>query len=522
MTAWRRRRGVIAAVAASVALLTACTGGDPADSGAVAGEPVAGGAATVLQMTEPRSLDPAVMLNSVTGGAIVGNALYGTLLVDDPQTGDIEFSLAEGLSSDDAGKTFTLELREGLVYSDGSPLTAEDVQYNWERIKDPTRGSASLAQASLIESTEVVDDRTLSVSLVDPLPSFAQVVLGSSLNWIAKPEVLEEGQEAIDANPIGAGPFTLEKWARQDVIELVRNESYGDAPKPYLDRLTVRTSTDGAQRYNTVIGGGADLAMEAEWMNLARAESEAGVTSQTYLLSGGSVFVFNTSRPPFDDVRARRAVALALDLDAFNVAIWEGDGVVPETLFDESSPFHSDVALREHDPERAQDLLDELAAEGAPLSFSFTAFASPQGLATGEVVQAQLAAFENVDVAVDVVEIADIGGVNARGDFQMGIGGVSFVDPEPQLRLYFHGGSPGNVSRIDDDALSAALDAGRAATGLEERRAAYATVQERLAVLMPVVFYSRSPQGVVFGDQVGGVRQYGFGALLPAELWIQP
>ncbi|MBH0118380.1 ABC transporter substrate-binding protein, partial [Rhodococcus sp. CX] len=92
----------------------------------------------------------------------------------------------------------------------------------------------------------------------------------------ASPAALQGGQQSIDANPIGAGPYTLESWSRQDVIKLTRNENYYDAPLPHLDKLEIRAIIDADQRYNTLTSGGADLSMEGNWTNLTKA-NDAGL-----------------------------------------------------------------------------------------------------------------------------------------------------------------------------------------------------------------------------------------------------
>src|ERR1700755_3099916 len=108
----------------------------------------------------------------------------------------------------------------------------------------------------------------------------------------------------------------------------------------------------------------------------------------------------NSRRAPFNDVRARRAGAAALDRDGLNLAVYKGTGKVADPLFDQSSPFYTDTPLRKPDKDTAQKLLDQLAAEGKPVSFTFSAFATSENRALAEAVQAQLSAFKNVTMQV--------------------------------------------------------------------------------------------------------------------------
>ncbi|MEU1982741.1 ABC transporter substrate-binding protein [Nocardia sp. NPDC019395] len=509
---------LVAALISLASLLTACGG---TNTGKLAGTvPVPGGTARIVQLTEPRSLDPATLGNQWVINAMLGNALFGTLMINDPATGEIEYTMAESFTTHDGGATFELTLRPDLRFSDGTPLDAAAVKFNWDRIKDPAGGSAYLQEASMMASTEVAGANRLDITMTEPVPNFAEAIYGTALNWIASPAALAAGRQQFDNHPVGAGPFTLSHWARGDALELVKNPGYWDAPKPYLDAITVRTNGDTAQRLNTLISGGADLVIETNPASLSDARA-AGFPTDTVPLQGGQTLTMNTRRPPFDDVRARRAVAAAIDLDAIDVAIYRGESQVPKTLFGESSPFHTDLPLPQPDRETAQRLFDELAAEGKPVSFTFTSGSTAEIRALAENVQAQLSAFANVEVAVETADVTKVVELRRTNDFDMTTAAANFADPEPALWSVFHRASRRNMSGIDDAELSRALQDGRTGTTVEQRTDAYRRVQERLNALVPVIFQVRNEPGVVTRRNVGGVVQYGYGSLLPEELWVE-
>lgn len=517
----RARFRSLAAAGCAALLLAGCGGTGTGTQTGPGGDPVAGGTARILQVTEPRTLDPVAMGNSWVINSVLGNALYGTLMVNDPDSGDIEFKMAEKFTTSDGGATFELTLRPDLKFSDGSPLDAAAVKYNWDRFKDPANGSSYLDDGAMVASTEVVDQRTLRVTMGSPTPHFAFAIVESSMNWIAAPAALAAGRGEFDKQPVGAGPFTLERWARQDVIELVKNPTYWDAPKPYLDRILLRTSGDATQRLNALTSGGAEAIIHSNWGHHAQLAGQ-GFPAQVSPLHGGNTLTMNTRRAPFNDVRARRAVSAALDLDTFNATIYNGQGELPTTLFRETSPYH-DASLTLHTPDKeaAQRLFNELAAEGKPVSFTYTASPSTENRITAESVQAQLSAFDNVEVKVNVIDTVDLLRVHMTHDFDMMTSSASFDDPEPRLWTAFHGASSSrNLSGIDDRELNAALDAGRTATNQAERDAAYHTVQERLIALTPVIFFTRTFAGAATGRNVGGLHMYTAGSVLPEELWI--
>jgi peptide/nickel transport system substrate-binding protein len=511
-----------AAVAACAAALVAaaCSGPTAGRVTAPAGDPVPGGTARIVMMNEPRSLDPAAMSNVWAFNAVLGNALYGNLMINDVETGEIGYKMAESFTSKDNGATFELKLRAGLTFTDGSPLDAQAVKFNWDRIRNPATASSSIREAAMITSTEVVDARTLKIALRMPVPNYGQAVLVGSMNWIASPKALAKGQRAFDAAPIGAGPFTLKSWARQDKIELVKNPKYWDAPKPYLDRIELRSTSDTMQRLSSLTSGGVDVAVDTSWKTIDKAR-KAGFPTQVVPLSGGQGLTMNTRKPPFNDLRARQAVAAALDLKSTDLSLYNGKGKIPTRLFSETSPFYEDIVLTRTDKQAAQKLFDQLAAEGKPVSFTFTSQASPESKAVAESVQAQLSAFRNVKVKIRTIASAETAAIYAKRDFEMMISSALVVDPEPQLWSVLHGRSSANLSGINDPQLNAALDKGRASTSMEERKAAYKVVQERLVALVPVIYYTRAAPSVETATNVHGTKQYGFGSLMPEELWMQ-
>ena len=522
-----KKQALAAAIAAAAMLaLTACGGADASGASGggggtgPTGEPVAGGTGRILQANEPRGLDPALIANSWANSPVVGNALYGQLMIDDPKTGEVEYRIAKDFTTKDGGKTFTLTLRDDVDFSDGTPLTANDVKATWEHAKDPSTSSVDFPQATTIDKLTVVDDTTLKVELVTEIPKFANSILQTGLNWIASAESIKGGSEVMDTHPVGAGPYTLEKWARQDVITLVRNENYYDAPRPYLDRLEVRTAVDPEQRFNTLSSNGADVSLESQWLNLDKAK-KAGLQVKTLEFGGGSVFSMNNTKAPFDDVRARKAFAAAIDLDLIDDAVNQGTGKVPTTLFGKTSPYYDDIPLITKDAGEAQKLLDELAADGKPLSFTLSVFPG-SGAVLGNSIQTQLSTFKNVKVEIKTIDIAEYGKTMATKDYDVITNSITFgAEPEPRLWAGLHGTSGGNFSGVNDPELNAALDKGRTSLDEADRKAAYDEVEKRLVEIVPVIFFSGSALGVMANTDVGGVQQYGLGSVLPETLWIQ-
>lgn len=522
------RRGLVSlAVAAMLATVAACGGGDdeggasPAPRPEVTGPPQRGGSAVIIQQVEPRSLDPATMVNVGPSTALLGNALYGTLLHFDAASGELVFDMAESLQTEDGGTTWTLTLRPDLKFSDGSPLDAEAVRFNWERAKDPFLAGANFLAARHIATIEVVDPRTIRFTLSQAMPSFVDSIARSCLNWMASPAALDKGEAEFDKDPVGAGPFTLVSWTRNDRIELERNPEYYDPERPYLDALTIRSNNDINQRVNSLKAGEADVILLAN-QDAAAKLVEAGFPESHHKLNGANAIFLNGGTAPFDDPRAREAFVRAVDVELVNKVAYDGHGTIATTLFQPDDPLYSDVTLGGHDPERAQQLFDELAAEGKPVEFTMVSFPSIEIRSTLEAIQAQLESFENVKVEIEVLDFAGATSRMAQRQFQAIMGGILFEDPELTVADMIGTGGLQNYAAISDPAIDEALAAARTAAAdgdVEARRAAYRTVQERMAELNPFLLLTRSDPGVVTARDIYGVEFYGVASLLPDRLW---
>ncbi|WP_243076356.1 ABC transporter substrate-binding protein [Microbacterium sp. SS28] len=473
----------------------------------------------MLEQAQPTGFDP-VQVFSSTSMPVTYSALYGQFLVPDPDTGVYECGLCESFTTEDGGATWEVVTREGLTFTDGTAFDAEAIKYNWDRIKDPANGSASAGIASQIDHIEIVDERTAKIVMVVPNPGFMGLMPIYALQWIASPTALEKGTEEFNKNPIGAGPFVFDSWIPNGVVKLTKNPDYYDAPRPYLDALEIQGVPDNAQRLNALISGGADLIMNSDASIFAEGTA-AGFIETNYTFNGGIGFMLNTSKPPFDDIRARNALAYALDLEQLSDAVTKGYPSVPETLFTEDSPFYADIPLQTHDAKKAQKLFDELAAEGTPVEFAYTVFPGP-GQTVFDALQAQLSTYENVTVTADQRDTSEQGVVGTTGDYQALTSSLAFSDPASRLWATLHGDAERtNYSRIDDPELNEALDAAVAATDVEEQKKHWATVQELLAELDPYILYQQFFNGTLSTDKVNGIVMYGYTTPAAANLWLQ-
>lgn len=516
----KARSALIAAFVATALALSGCGSSGPTstDPNGASGEPVFGGTLRAIESVPPAGFDP-VQLNSPSSRPITVTALYDQFLVPDPEgDGTPACGLCESFTTEDGGATWEIVTREGVTFSDGTPFDAEAVKYNWERHQDPANGSTAIGIASQIESFDVVDERTLRLVMTTPSPGFMGLLPLYAIQFIASPTALEQGTEEFNRNPIGAGPFLFESWTPGGTLRLTRNDDYFDSPRPYLDAVETQAVPDETQRLNALLAGDADVITTGEASTLAAA-TEAGFVENRYTFNGGVGFLLNTEKPPFDDVRARNALAYAIDLEQLSDAASRGYPSAPDTLFQEDSPFFADIPLAAYDPERAQELFDELAAEGKPLEFAYTVFAGVGGTLF-DALQGQLNEYDNVTVTADQRDATGQGVLVTTGDFQAITSSLAFVDPVSRLRASLHSDGETNYSGVSDPELDAALDAALDAPDLEAQKEQYDIVQERLTELDPYILYMEFYQAIVADPEVHGAVVFGYATPSAADFWI--
>ncbi|MCF2528568.1 ABC transporter substrate-binding protein [Yinghuangia soli] len=512
-----RARGTVVAGLAAVALTaTACGGDSDKKSGGnseTGGTPKNGGKLTMLAVQDSKSLD--VFRTSYVAVADEPRlaALYDPMFYIDTKTGAVKPHLAESLSTADNGATWTLKLRPGVQFSDGTPFNAEAVKINYEAHGKAETQSLHRAAAMMIK-TEVVDETTVKITnLTGPNPNFDRTV-ATELTYIEAPSAISKGIDQAGQNPVGAGPFMLKNWVRGSHQEFVKNPNYWQKDKglPKVDEVVIKNVPDIKQQYNTVKSGGADIFHSSDGARLEEAAKELQVQKMADL--GGQMIQFNMNKPPFDDIRARQALSLAFD--PADIPKQLNNGYVPaKSYFNESSQFFDPTAVQPaQNKEKAQQLLDALAAEGKPLSFDFLIPQNPSSQAVAEYMQSRLAQMKNVTMKIQSLEIGQyIQKYAIQRDFTAMLFQQWNVDPEPVLFNSFHSKSLLNFVGWRSPAADAALEAGRASTDPAARKAAYAELQKAMIADLPVWVYAESLIGPIYSKKVTGVEQYNTGVV---------
>jgi peptide/nickel transport system substrate-binding protein len=332
---------------------------------------------------------------------------------------------------------------------------------------------------------------------------------------------LQQYGDDIGNHPVGAGPFELESWQRDNKMVLTRNDHYWQQGLPYLDALEVRPLSDTETRYSSMVNGDVDMIYGGYNNELVRAYTNPEFTVYYGPGSGGFFFTFNFAKAPFDDRRMREAVARSIDLRALAASQYGNQLVGSDSLFNVESPYHTQAASDiwpTYDPEKAKQLVQEYVASGGSPRFSFSTSRSEVTL--GEFVQAQLAA---VGMQVDV-RYYDLAEFTSRvlqgGDFELISNLSSFDYPFPAAARLLSTTGAINFGKYSNPQVDQLLAEAAATTDPAERTRAYQQAEVLINQDIPLLFLSRSYLSTITKPDVKGIDRYITRDIFFATAWL--
>lgn len=540
-----RRRRTIAALFAVALLAAACgddgggsakntgatgtgsgtgTGGGAATTTAAPETPVKGGTVTLALFSEIGNLDP---VRATGSGGSDGNrfhALYGGLLTYDPVKTEAVGLQAESLKATNAGFTeFTLKIKANQKFTDGTAFDAEAVKANWVRAQDPANKCSCLGVAASIASMTVADPLTLNFTLKVGNANFANGLARVSMNYIASKKAIDEKVD-MTSKPQGAGPFMLDEWIRDNRMTMSRNPGWTASPGPYIDKLVYVVQSNEDQRIDGFKTGLFDGFYTAVPGSVATATKDVKDSYYAKVaLNMGQTFLMNTSKAPFDDIRVRKAVIMAIPRDILAKDILSNSVPAEYFALKGSKEFSEATALPKYDLVGAQKLIDEYVKDkgGAPITFTMTAFQQTLDQARAKFIQSQFDQLKNIKVEIAVGDSpTNIGNVLA-GNYQWSSWGFPTLDNDPGLFNAARTGLPTNYSKYSNAEVDKALDAARLTTDLTARGAAYKTVYEALARDLPWFPYTITTNGYMLKGNVRGGVMYEDGIPRVDLLWVK-
>jgi len=372
-----------------------------------------GGVLRVGTNSDPATLNPYVFGNEFDRNAF--RPIYDSLLDYDLMTYDVVPALIESYEPSDDGLTWTLNVRQGVTFHDGTPMTAADVVWSFEQALKP-EATRTAPLLSFVEVVEAVDDHTVEISLSQPDQLLPHTMIDIRVTKV----------DYVDYNdaPIGTGPFRFVSWEPNRQLTYERNEDYWVEELPYLDGLEIRTVPDSSVLVIQLINGEVDLITAAPFGQIAQLVNAGMVTAvpPDNRAMGFYDIILNTQREPFDDARVRQALSYAIDREAMVRSLFGYATVQSNPIPRSSAAFAEDAMNYDvRDVERARELLAEA---GYPDGVDFEMFVHRTGALewdTGAQVIQQSAAEAGFDVNIRGVDIGTwVDFVFGQKEFQAG------------------------------------------------------------------------------------------------------
>jgi peptide/nickel transport system substrate-binding protein len=445
-----------------------------------------------------------------------------------PGTFVIEGDLAESWSQPNEA-TWIFKLHRGVRWHNKPPvngreLTAEDVRYSVERFLT-VKGNPGAYMLRAVDKVEAVDRYTIKFSLKEPFAWFLDMLANPiSLPIVARECVEKFGDLKKAESVVGTGPWMLESYRQNAGLTLLRHPAYFRPGLPYIDRVEILVDEDNASRIATFLAGRYDLGWEfpgtinrTDWVqikdmlqrrrpNLKTAEFVANVETHISM---------RTDRAPFNDVRVRRAVSLAIDRQEMIDAVLEGAGVFnpafPAALKDWALPTNQlgdGARYFKHDPVEARRLL---AAAGYPNGFpASVCFATYGSTTLVDLAQLILKDLKNVgiDARLDTKEYGAFIASCYFGQFDSMTYGpqTPFLEPDNFLYSMHYPGEQKNQSHVDDPIVTDFLVRQRRIFDTAKRREIIAEIQRYLATQQ---YYVQLPSGIYVAVWDGALKNYG-------------
>jgi peptide/nickel transport system substrate-binding protein len=569
----RRTVRVLAALAALSIVAAAC--GDDSGDGAqatttqAAKEPKSGGTLSIGTFSETAGLDPIVSTGSGVTGYIELAAIYDTILRYNAATGKYEPNTAESVTNNADYTEWTVKLKPGIKFHDGTAYDAEAVKFGMNRHRSgaagappcaelyacPRNSTSSIAYMALVKSIDVVDPLTVKFTLSEAWTTFPYA-LASEASFIPSPTEIKKCDPAknvrecaFNLKPVGAGPFVIGAFSAKESITMTRNPNYHGG-QVYLDGLRFVNSINdagGPQTLNAFNAGTVNVAFLRDPATVASAKERKAVGASTMQQSGG-IFLINagatvncaggqpaptcTGKPdgptesssPTKDIKVRQAIAAAIDPKVINDRGYQGKGLVGSQLLQNDFRWSPDVPGPAYNVDNAKKLVSEAKAAGWDGKVRMIYNNSPTAQAIGLAAQTLLQAV-GIDVALDtsVDTTAQINKVVVQRDFDISGWGIA-ISPDDGamwgLTQNFLSTSGSNRTGFKNTVVDQALRDLRTATTDDQKKAAYRKIAEQIATEVPVLPFAKVEEFIVWKDNVQGVMQVGRGGVLFDKAWI--
>jgi peptide/nickel transport system substrate-binding protein len=487
---------------------------------AMAQTPRRGGVLKVSAPANPSSLDP------YTGGSGLDHSflymIFDTLIEWEYETLKARPGLAESWKFSDP-QTLVLNLRQNVVFHDGTPFNAEAVKFNLDRGKQDQRSNIK-ADLITVASVEVTGPHQVTLKLSQP-DTALPLILSDRAGMMSSPKAVQELGREHDRKSVGTGPWKLVSFADGEKVIVTRNDKYWKPGLPYLDGIEMAIIPEVATGLRSVLAGENHYVYQLQAQQRQLAERNKNLV----IASGPTVYCallyFNCARPPFNDVRVRQAVNHAINREDF-IKLTMGGAAEPAAMLLPTTHWAYDketAKLYPHDIGRAKALLAEAGYKDG-LDLNMVGYTDQNSIRRQEVLIEQFskagikARFTNGTIPETS---ANFFGPEKKGDSLLAAW-TGRPDPSLSYSLMFLKDAYFNPGRVEvSPQLTEAISTSRKSEDVEGRREAFAKVQRLVmenALCAPLAFQFELD---AFSSKVKGYKPNLLGKPKFEEVWLE-
>ena len=504
--------GIFSAVIIMISLLLPCT-----QESAQAAEPKYGGTLSVVGEVDGMGFDALKTRAMIGGGRVVGNLVMEKLF-DRGKEGELNPSLGLSATSSADGKTWTVKLRQGVKFHDGTPFNADAVVSHWQRLLDPKNRFRGLLLLRPVTSVEKTGDYEVRFDLKHAWLPFTSFLTSPAAftALIPSPKAVENGIH--NRAPVGTGPFIFKEWKSSDRIVVTKNPEYWQKDKPYLDEVVFRPIPDHESRYAALVSGQADMMITDRPMHVKKLTGNPDYAVFPLNWRGAGILVLNNTKPPFDDVRVRRAVALAWDQKKYLRTSFQDILPYTEHWFGDALDC-GEAAYASPDLDKAKALIAEY---GKPVEVEYIHTATNRGKEAGLIMQQM---FKDIGVKVNPVP-SDFPGIMKRlmsKNFDISswiIPGA--YDMGPVTMAVLNSKSPWNMTRYANEEVDKLLVEQQLSTDPEARNQILCNIVRKVNSDVPFLYMFGRTYYLFAHNKVKNVTLTVLGeeGLLLSDIWM--
>lgn len=479
--------------------------------GPIAENPNRGGSLNMGLLVEPPALDP---FHQAADARIRVSLLMYQGLFYEGVSGEAVPLLAESYEVSDDGLVYTIKLRQGVTFHNGKEMTAEDVAYSYNYLRNPENGSPGAGDFAIVESVDVVDPLTVSFKLKSPNASLP-MTLGNKYGAVVPAGYFddENAKNRMNQESVGTGPFKLVEFNPNSNLLLERNENYWEEGAPYLDEINFSFLPNSASMLVALRNQRIDLIKLERPQDVVQVREVEGLQIERWPSLNQKAIDLGAETEPLGNEKVRQAIALAVDKEEIMQAAVGEFGQVINTMvagMEEAwGVAREDLPNMERDVEAAKALLKESGLE-AGFKLTLTTINGYDWMDPAAVTLKEQLAEIGVDLDIQRVDL----GVWID-NFRSKKMGFTFNDwatqPDPNLLFYrhFHKAPEGaDFRNWNHEEASRLLDEGRAESDPEKRKAIYAEFQKVLAGSVPTIMLFSADHVTVRSDKVQNFTQH--------------